>query len=165
MRHGVWSPFDPTPFEKLLHDTSQQILQYCSNFMRAERRVEVESKHNRDFGDFLQTQRAHPSARRLQWRTFLKSPITRLQKYGLLLQALLRYNHRRPDGYRMSPRYARVNVLEVDGQILQLIARFRELTLQCDRLIEDASKEVDRLELYIRFKPKEYLTGKSADLS
>lgn len=65
----------------------------------------------------------------------------------------------------MSPRYARVNVLEVDGQILQLIARFRELTLQCDRLIEDASKEVDRLELYIRFKPKEYLTGKSADLS
>lgn len=165
MRHGVWAPFDPKLLADLLDHASHVMRRYCSDFIMARQRVAMECFFNPGFRDFLNSQRAHPAARGLEWQNIHKAPITRLHRYCLLLEGLRQANRKRPDWYRMSPRYPRVNVPEVETQVDEIVARFKQLTTECDDIIGKTSQQEEQLCIRACFKPREYITSKPTDLA
>lgn len=163
--HGAWAPFTPEPFQNLLRHASDLMLQYCSNYHRAVRRLTIESQLNTQFYEFIKVQRAHPEAMRLDWGTFLKAPITRFLRYSLLLYTLNKLNLRLPHGYRRSQKSPRLDIGLVDRQLSQLSEQIRQLMIQTDTLTSEADNDVNRTEFIIRMKPREYLTHETPDTS
>ena len=63
---------------------------YATEFSRADHLVRTEMERNIEFRNFVERCRADPRSNRLPLDSFLKSPITRLQRYALLLQTVLK---------------------------------------------------------------------------
>ncbi|OIW24754.1 hypothetical protein CONLIGDRAFT_105519 [Coniochaeta ligniaria NRRL 30616] len=144
---GAWAYFNPGPFHDLLDHASGLMLHFCSNIVKAIRRVEIESEVNPQFRQFLETQEANSIAEGLGWKALLNAPITRFQRYSLLLTnlSLLLTN------FASDVRYT-------GHQITRALDELKKLLSDCDTLVGDAKKDVDWIDLSIRFKPREYST-------
>jgi hypothetical protein len=164
-RYGMWTPFDPKLFVDLLDHASDLLLRYSSHFLTVQHGVAAECSFNPGFRRFLNSQRAHPAARRMEWRDFHKAPIAQLRRHSLLLETLRKKNKKRPDGYRMTFwRYAPVIVSGVENQINEVVSSLKHLGHQCANCIDKTSEQHDELGVRGCFKPRECITRRPADL-
>lgn len=81
-------------FSDILRDwirkAEQPYMEFCAAFPLAQLAIRKEASRNVLFAQFLEHVQRHKRSARLGWDTFLKAPITRLQRYSLLLEASLK---------------------------------------------------------------------------
>ena len=84
------------------------------------------------FKQFLDQARDDKRSNRLSWDTYLKDPITRLQRYALLLQTVLK-NMPNESGEKMNLQFA--------------IDEVRAATFECNAKVADMERKITLLEL------------------
>ena len=105
---------------------------YCSAYPNAEYQMRRESNRNMLFQQFLTNVQNHPRSKRLDWKTFVKAPITRLQRYSLLLSTVLK------------------NTIEDSDEkqnLIKAIDEIKAVTQECDDKVDEMGKKVALVEL------------------
>ncbi|KAI8977094.1 CNH domain-containing protein [Mycotypha africana] len=113
--------------------------EYGPHFLMAEYIVKKEMSHNILFHNFIREKEKQAETRKLPFRHFIILPITRLQRYPLLLDAILK---RTTD--------------EQERRTLAIcIERIRNVTTRVDRLTDDMRQtlRIRQINDKIRFKP------------
>ncbi|KAK6864811.1 CNH domain-containing protein [Apiospora arundinis] len=87
---GPWIVGYSDIFREWIRKARSAYVEYASAYPYAQYLIRKESDRNYMFRQFLDTNRQNPRSRRLDWVTFLKAPITRLQRYNLLLGTSLK---------------------------------------------------------------------------
>lgn len=129
---GPWIVGFSDIFREWIRKAKASYLEYAHNFPRADMLVRRETERNMMFAEFLERCRQDPRTRRLDWVTFLKGPITRLQRYSLLLSTVLKHT-----------------TVESDEKenLKVAIEEIKAVTLECDARVDEMSKRVQLLEL------------------
>ena len=110
---------------------------YAATFPNANNLVRKEAERNVRFRQFLNSAREHKLSNRLSWDTFLKAPITRIQRYTLLLSTV----HKNM-----------VKDSEEKTNLAQAIEEIRVVALECDNKVGETSKKVDLMELSLKLQ-------------
>lgn len=87
---GPWVVGFSDIFRQWIRKAKVAYIEYASSFPGASFMVRTEMERNIQFAGFLDKARNDPRGKRLGWDTYLKSPITRLQRYTLLLHTVLK---------------------------------------------------------------------------
>lgn len=119
-------------FREWIRKAKAVYISYAETFPHANYLIRKEAERNVVFRQFLSTARDHKLSNRLSWDTFLKAPITRIQRYTLLLSTV----HR--------------NMLkdsEEKTNLAQAIEEIKIVALECDNKVGEMSKKVDLREL------------------
>ncbi|KAL4737844.1 CNH domain-containing protein [Aspergillus similis] len=105
---------------------------YAETFPHANYLIRKEAERNVLFRQFLSAARDHKMSNRLSWDTYLKAPITRIQRYTLLLSTV----------HRNMPKDS-----EEKTNLAQAIEEIKVVALECDNKVGEMSKKVDLREL------------------
>ncbi|KAI9371374.1 CNH domain-containing protein [Aspergillus egyptiacus] len=119
-------------FREWIRKAKAIYVSYAATFPYANYLIRKEAERNIHFRQFLSSAREHKMSNRLSWDTFVKAPITRIQRYTLLLSTV----HR--------------NMLkdsEEKTNLAQAIEEIRVVALECDKTVGEMSKQVDLKEL------------------
>ncbi|KAK0628639.1 CNH domain-containing protein [Bombardia bombarda] len=119
-------------FREWIRKAKPIYIEYCSSFPHASYFIRKEAGRNLLFRQFLDMVRDHRRSKRLEWTTFLKAPITRLQRYGLLLDTVKK------------------NMIEDSEEKANLVKALEEIkavTHECDEKVAEMTKKVELLEL------------------
>lgn len=129
---GPWNIGFSDIFREWIRKAKTAYIDYAANFPVADSTVRQEDKRNMLFRQFLQQARENERSKRLGWDTYLRAPITRLQRYSLLLTTV--YKH---------------TTLESDEKtkLEAAIEEIKEVTLECDARVADMTKKVDLADL------------------
>lgn len=129
---GPWIVGFSDIFREWIRKARQVYIEYAANFPNADWLVRREADRNIVFRAFLDQCRQDPRTKRLDWVTFLKAPITRLQRYSLLLSTVLKHS-------------------ELDSEEKQNLAaaidEIKAVTLECDTKVDEQTKVVTLKEL------------------
>lgn len=134
---GPWIPGFSDIFREWIRKAKAAYIEYAANFPNATLLVRRESERNMLFKQFLEQMRTAESSDRLGWDTYLKAPITRLQRYGLLLSTVLKAT---------TQEGPEKNNLQV------ALEEVRVVTLECDVRVAEMSKRVDLADLSNKLK-------------
>ncbi|KAI9812293.1 MAG: hypothetical protein M1827_004742 [Pycnora praestabilis] len=129
---GPWVVGFSDIFREWIRKAKNAYIEYAAYFPNATFLVRKESERNILFRQFLDQARDNERSKRLGWDTYLKAPITRLQRYGLLLFTV----HK--------------NMLQDTEEKTNLqiaIDEIKAVTLDCDAKVAEMSKKVDLSEL------------------
>lgn len=129
---GPWIVGFSDIFREWVRKARVPYIGYAEDFPKASSLVRQEADRNILFRQFLDQMREHERSKRLGWDTYLKSPITRLQRYGLLLSSV----HK--------------NMLQDSEEKTNLqmaIDEIRAVTLECDNRVAEQAKSVTLSEL------------------
>lgn len=129
---GPWIVGFSNIFREWIRKAKTAYVDYAASFPNANFLVRQESDRNLLFRQFLDQMREDERSKRLGWDTYLKAPITRLQRYSLLLSSVAK------------------NMLqdsEEKSNLNAAIEEIRTVTLECDARVAEMSKIVDLLEL------------------
>ncbi|KAI5796331.1 CNH domain-containing protein [Peziza echinospora] len=129
---GPWIVGFSDIFREWIRKARQIYIDYAAGFPTADMLVRREADRNLLFRTFLDQCQKDPRARRLDWVTFLKAPITRLQRYGLLLSTVLKHT---------------VTDSEEKQNLIMAIEEIKAVTLECDARVDEQTKKVALLEL------------------
>lgn len=119
-------------FREWIRKAKNVYIDYAATFPTANYYVRKESERNVHFKQFLNQVREHKLSNRLSWDTFLKAPITRIQRYTLLLATV----HKNM-----------VRDSEEKANLLQAIEEIRVVALECDNKVGEMNKKADLMEL------------------
>ncbi|KAI9929842.1 hypothetical protein MW887_011648 [Aspergillus wentii] len=119
-------------FREWIRKAKVAYVEYAATFPRANYLVRKEAERNAHFRTFLNHVREHKSSHRLSWDTYLKAPITRIQRYTLLLSTV--HKNMLKDS-------------EEKSNLLQAIDEIKHVALECDNKVGETSKKVDLMEL------------------
>lgn len=134
---GPWIVGYSDIFREWIRKAKVPYIEYAASFPNASYLIRQESERNILFRQFLDQARDNPSSKRLGWDTYLKAPITRLQRYGLLLSTV----HK--------------NMIQESEEKSNLAVAMEEIkivTLECDARVADMSKVVDLSELQAKLQ-------------
>lgn len=129
---GPWIVGFSDIFREWIRKAKNAYIDYAASFPNATFLVRQESERNILFRQFLDQMREHERSKRLGWDTYLKAPITRLQRYSLLLSTVAK---------NMPQDSEEKNNLKV------AIQEIKTVTLECDARVAEMSKNVDLSEL------------------
>ncbi|KAG9242745.1 rhoGEF protein-like protein [Calycina marina] len=129
---GPWVVGFSDIFREWIRKAKTAYLEYSAGFPFAVHLVRKEAGKNLLFQQFLNQARDNPLSRRLDWNTFLKAPITRLQRYSLLLDTVLK--NMKADS-------------EEKFTLIAAIEEIREVTLKCDDKVKEQTDKVEMVEL------------------
>ncbi|KAL7271912.1 Rho guanine nucleotide exchange factor [Rhizina undulata] len=129
---GPWVMGFSDIFREWIRKAKTAYLDYAAAFPKANMLVRREAERNLLFQQFLDRCRSDPMSKRLDWATYLKSPITRLQRYSLLLTTVLK--HTLTEG-------------EEKQNLERAIEEIKAVTLECDTRVDEMGKRVTLLEL------------------
>ncbi|KAI1472355.1 CNH domain-containing protein [Daldinia caldariorum] len=129
---GPWIVGFSDIFREWVRKAKTAYVDYASAFPYARYRVKKEAEKNFLFKQFLEENRAHPRSQRLDWTSYLKDPITRLQRYSLLLETVLKYM---------------VQESEEKSNLKRAIEEVKAMTLECDAKVDEMQKKVTMIEL------------------
>lgn len=87
---GPWIVGFSDIFRDWIRKAEGPYLEFSAAFPLAQLAIRKEASRNVLFAQFLEHVQRHKRSNRLGWDTFLKAPITRLQRYSLLLSTVLR---------------------------------------------------------------------------
>lgn len=87
---GPWVTGFSDIFREWIRRAKSVYVEFAGSFPRANYLVRRELERNLLFKNFLDQAREDRRSERLSWDTYLKDPITRLQRYALLLQTVLK---------------------------------------------------------------------------
>lgn len=134
---GPWIPGFSDIFREWIRKAKAAYIEYAANFPNATLLVRRESERNVLFRQFLEQMRTANASDRLGWDTYLKAPITRLQRYGLLLATTLK---------------ATTQEGPEKDNLLVAIEEVKAVTLDCDARVAEMSKRVDLADLSNKLK-------------
>ncbi len=129
---GPWVVGFSDIFREWIRKAKTAYTEYAASFPNATFLVRQESDRNLLFRQFLDQMRENERSKRLGWDTYLKAPITRLQRYGLLL---------------MSVEKTMPHDSEEKTNLKVAIEEIKKVTLECDAQVAHMSKNVDLSEL------------------
>lgn len=138
---GPWIVGFSDIFREWIRKAKVAYLAYAAAFPKADMLVRRESDRNIIFRQFLDQCRQDPRSRRLDWVTFLKGPITRLQRYGLLLVTVLKHT---------------VLESEEKDNLQRAIEEIKQVTLECDSKVDEMSKSVALQELGLKLMMRQW---------
>lgn len=119
-------------FREWIRKAKAAYVEYAATFPYANFLVRREAERNMNFRQFLNQVRDHKLSHRLAWDTYLKAPITRIQRYTLLLSTV--YKNTLKDS-------------EEKANLRQAIDEIKHVALECDNKVGEMSKKVDLVEL------------------
>lgn len=119
-------------FREWIRKARTVYIEYCSNFPYASYLIRKESQRNLLFRQFLDVVREHKRSKRLEWTTFLKAPITRLQRYSLLLATV----HKNMVGES-----------EEKANLARALEEIKAVTHEIDNKVNDTQQKIKLLEL------------------
>ncbi|KAK3114265.1 Rho guanine nucleotide exchange factor [Teratosphaeriaceae sp. CCFEE 6253] len=131
---GPWIVGFSDIFRQWIRKAKAAYLEYAGGFPGANYKVRLELDRNLDFRAFVDRVSKDKRSLRLQWDTFLKAPITRLQRYTLLLQTVMK----------------NIKGAHLDAEKKNLQAAYDEVkavTLECDARVADTQRKVDLSDL------------------
>lgn len=119
-------------FREWIRKAKNVYIDYAATFPHANHYVRRESDRNPQFKAFLNQVREHKMSNRLSWDTFLKAPITRIQRYTLLLATV----HKNM-----------VKDSEEKTNLAQAIEEIKVVALECDNKVGEQSRKTDLMDL------------------
>ncbi|KAJ5534088.1 hypothetical protein N7527_000342 [Penicillium freii] len=119
-------------FREWIRKAKNVYIDYAATFPTANYLVRKEAERNPHFKQFLNQAREHKLSSRLSWDTFLKAPITRIQRYTLLLATV----HKNM-----------VKDSEEKTNLAQAIEEIKVVALECDNKVGEMNKKADLMEL------------------
>ena len=129
---GPWIIGFSDIFREWIRKAKNAYIEYAANFPNATFLIRQEAERNILFRQFLDQTRDNERSKRLGWDTYLKAPITRLQRYGLLLSTV--YKHMMQDS-------------EEKSNLAAAIEEVKAVTLECDGKVAEMAKAVSLSEL------------------
>ncbi|KAI1392141.1 CNH domain-containing protein [Hypoxylon trugodes] len=129
---GPWIVGFSDIFREWVRKARTAYVDYASAFPYAHYQVKKEAERNFLFRQFLEDNRTHPRSQRLDWTSYLKDPITRLQRYSLLLETVLKHM---------------VHDSEEKANLKRAIDEVKSMTLECDAKVDEMQKKVTMIEL------------------
>ena len=134
---GPWIVGFSDIFREWVRKAKTMYIEYAASFPNATLLVRREAEKNVLFRQFLDQMRENERSKRLGWDTYLKAPITRLQRYGLLLSTV--YKNMIPDS-------------EEKSTLQKAIEEIKVITLECDTRVAEMSKHVDLSDLATKLR-------------
>ncbi|KAJ5958682.1 uncharacterized protein N7479_005832 [Penicillium vulpinum] len=119
-------------FREWIRKAKNVYIDYAATFPTANYLVRKEAERNPHFKQFLNVAREHKLSGRLGWDTYLKAPITRIQRYTLLLTTF--YKNMDKDS-------------EEKTNVAQAIEEIKVVALECDNKVGEMNKKADLMEL------------------
>ncbi|KMQ46665.1 Dbl like protein (DH) domain [Trichophyton rubrum] len=119
-------------FREWIRKAKAAYIEYAATFPNANYLVRREAESNMLFRSFLNQARENRLSNRLSWDTYLKAPITRIQRYTLLLNTV--YKNMEKDS-------------EEKSNLLQAIEEIKLVALDCDNKVGEMTKKMDLKEL------------------
>ena len=129
---GPWIVGFSDIFREWIRKAKSAYIEYAAAFPNASLLIRQESDRNILFYQFLEQTRSNDRSKRLGWDTYLKAPITRLQRYTLLLSTV----HKNT-----------VQDSEEKSNLATAIEEIKVVTLECDARVAEMTKNVDLAEL------------------
>lgn len=129
---GPWIVGFSDLFREWIRKARDVYIEYASSYPYATFLVRREADRNILFRQFLEQVRNHKRSERLDWTHFLKTPITRLQRYSFLLTTVEK------------------NMLQDSEEKTNLTKAIQEIhavTLECDQRVAEMQKKVEMMEL------------------
>ena len=133
---GPWIIGFSDIFREWIRKAKHAYIEYAAGFPYATYSVRKEADRNLLLRQFLDQARDNKLSGRLDWNTYLKAPITRLQRYTLLLGTVL--NNMTQD-------------TEEKANLATAIEEIKAVTLECDAKVDEQSKKVEMIELQAKF--------------
>ena len=129
---GPWIVGFSDIFREWIRKAKSVYIEYAAGFPRANYLVRREAERNILFKQFLDQARDDKRSNRLSWDTYLKDPITRLQRYTLLLQTVHK-NMSKDSEEKLNLQFA--------------IDEIRAATFECNAKVAENEKKMELLEL------------------
>jgi CNH domain/RhoGEF domain/Pleckstrin homology domain len=129
---GPWVVGFSDIFREWIRKAKSVYIDYAAGFPHADFLVRKEASRNILFKQFLDQARDDRRSQRLAWDTYLKSPITRLQRYGLLLSTVLR---------------STVKDSEEKLNLQFAIDEIKAATFECNAKVAEMERKMELLEL------------------
>ncbi|KAH7358196.1 Rho1 guanine nucleotide exchange factor 3 [Plectosphaerella cucumerina] len=129
---GPWITGFSDLFREWIRRAKDVYIDYASQYPHASYLVRKEASRNIIFAEFLERVRGHSRSGRLDWTHFLKTPITRLQRYTFILQSVEK-------------------LMLVDSEektnLAKAILEIHNVTMECDAKVAEMQKKVEMMEL------------------
>jgi hypothetical protein len=129
---GPWVTGFSDIFREWIRKARSAYVEYAAGFPYAAHLVRKEAERNLLFRQFLDQAQDNKKSGRLDWNTYLKAPITRLQRYTLLLSTV--YKNMTQD-------------TEEKANLAIAIEEIKAVTLECDAKVDEQSKKVEMIDL------------------
>lgn len=129
---GPWVSGFSDIFREWIRKARAAYAGYSMGYPYAVHMIRREAERNVLFRQFLEHVRNHKRSERLDWATFLKAPITRLQRYTLLLGVVYKNT---------------IHDSEEKSNLARAMEEIKAVTLECDRTVDDMQKKVQMIEL------------------
>jgi hypothetical protein len=132
---GPWIVGFSDIFREWIRKAKQAYIEYAASFPYATFLVRQEADKNMLFRTFLNEAQTNRLSNKLDWNTFLKGPIDRLQRYGLLIDTVIK------------------NSLVDNEEKRNLIVAKEEIktvAMECDARVGEMSRKVDLTDLQAR---------------
>jgi hypothetical protein len=134
---GPWIVGFSDIFREWIRKARPVYVEYASNFPRADYLMRREAERNIPFKTFLDQARENKRSNRLGWDNFLKAPITRLQRYSLLLSTVQK------------------NMLkesEEKNSLAFALDEIRAATFECDSKFAEMTKKMELIEMQTKLR-------------
>ncbi|KAI1827738.1 CNH domain-containing protein [Xylaria intraflava] len=129
---GPWLTGLSDIFREWVRKARTAYIEYAASFPYASFLIRREADRNVMFRQFLDNVRSDPRSKRLNYDTYIKSPITRLQRYPLLLESVLK---------EMS------QDSEEKTNMLKAVEEIKAVAHECDARVAEMEKKVTMVEL------------------
>jgi hypothetical protein len=132
---GPWVIGFSDIFREWIRKAKQAYIEYAASFPYATFLVRQEADKNMLFKAFLNEAQTDRRSQKLDWNTFLKGPIDRLQRYGLLIDTVIKNSTVDNEEKR--------NLIIAKEEI-------KTVALECDARVGEMSRKVDLTDLQAR---------------
>lgn len=129
---GPWIVGFSDLFREWIRKAKVAYIEYASSYPYATYLVRKEKDRNFMFKQFLEQNRSHARSQKLDWTTFLKAPITRLQRYNLLLGTSMKNM---------------VEDSEEKQNLIRAMDEIKQVALEADAKVDEMTKKVTMIEL------------------
>jgi hypothetical protein len=129
---GPWVTGFSDIFRQWIRKAKTAYIEYATGFPSADSLMRQELEKNISFRNFVEAARVNKLSNKLGWDNYLKAPITRLQRYSLLLQTV----HKNM-----------LHDCEEKTNLATAIEEIRAVTLECDSRVADQKRKVDLSDL------------------
>jgi hypothetical protein len=129
---GPWIVGFSDIFREWIRKARQAYIDYAASFPYANFLVRQEADRNMLFRAFLDEAQANRASEKLPWQNFLKAPIDRLQRYGLLIDTVLKNSKVDNDEKR---------------NLMIAIEEIKAVTMECDAKVAEMERKVSLTDL------------------
>ena len=132
LEQGPWVKGFSDIFRQWIRKAKVAYIEYAAAFPNAILLIRQELERNLEFRAFIDRARSHKMSNKLGWDNFIKAPITRLQRYSLLLHTV--HKNMKQE-------------CEEKTNLQTAIDEIRAVTLECDHRVFEMQAKVDLSDL------------------